>query len=227
MDGLSAGLVLYRNFDAKFDKILTNTKTVRKIGVSFVIKNGVITATDEDNNIASVKIFSGDTPKDLNKTKQMFINQLSKTGNSDYYTVSTTIEDDIIPFLPVSNINELRRNILNLLSKERLSNFRASSQKPIKYSKFPTAKVDYRANISNSEAKSFYENCQTTVSEPALEVSPEISKGIELMRTKHSLKFAANLCNKPCKNLFLTDDKGKKYPLKFDCKNCEMVILNP
>ncbi len=227
MDGLSAGLVLYRNFDAKFDKILTNTKTVRKIGVSFVIKNGVITATDEDNNIASVKIFSGDTPKDLNKTKQMFINQLSKTGNSDYYTVSTTIEDDIIPFLPVSNINELRRNILNLLSKERLSNFRASSQKPIKYSKFPTAKVDYRANISNSEAKSFYENCQTTVSEPALEVSPEISKGIELMRTKHCLKFAANLCNKPCKNLFLTDDKGKKYPLKFDCKNCEMVILNP
>lgn len=227
MCGLTVGMTLYRNFDAKFDKLLSNTKTVRKIGVSFVIKNAVITATDEDNNSVSLPVPLGDIPKDLNKTKQTYINQLAKTGNSDYYTISTSIEDDIIPFLPVSVINELRRNLLNLLSKERLSNYTRNVQKPIKYSSFPIDEVDYRANILNSEAKSFCENCHVKVSEYALESSAKIPKGIELMRTKHCLKYSMNLCGKSCKNLFLTDEKGKKYPLKFDCKNCEMVILNP
>ena len=45
------------------------------------------------------------------------------------------------------------------------------------------------------------------------------------MRTKHCLKFAHNLCKSP-KKLFLIDEKGKKYRLEFDCKNCEMVIKN-
>lgn len=227
MSGLTVGMTLYRNFDAKFDKLLSNTKTVRKIGVSFIIKNAVITATDEDNNSVSLPVPLGDIPKELNKTKQTYINQLIKTGNSDYYTISTSIEDDTIPFLPVSVINELRRNLLNLLSKERLSNYTRNVQKPIKYSSFPIDEVDYRANILNSEAKSFCENCHVKVSEYALESSAQIPKGIELMRTKHCLKYSMNLCGKSCKNLFLTDEKGKKYPLKFDCKNCEMVILNP
>ena len=34
MDGIKSGTLLYRNFDAKFEKQLTNSKTVRKIGVS-------------------------------------------------------------------------------------------------------------------------------------------------------------------------------------------------
>ena len=46
----------------------------------------------------------------------------------------------------------------------------------------------------------------------------------ELMRTKHCLKYAFNLCKSP-KKLYLIDEKGKKYKLKFDCKNCEMVIF--
>ena len=45
------------------------------------------------------------------------------------------------------------------------------------------------------------------------------------MRTKHCLKYALNMCRSE-KKLFLVDEKGAKYPLKFDCKNCEMVILS-
>ena len=43
------------------------------------------------------------------------------------------------------------------------------------------------------------------------------------MRTKHCLKYAFDMCKSP-KKLFLVDEKGKKYPLNFDCKNCEMII---
>ena len=50
------------------------------------------------------------------------------------------------------------------------------------------------------------------------------------MRTKHCLRYAENICSKKCsytKKLYLLDENGKKYPLKFDCKNCEMVVENP
>ena len=49
------------------------------------------------------------------------------------------------------------------------------------------------------------------------------------MRTKYCILHALNLCKKQTKmndTYFLMDDKSKKYELKFDCKNCEMIVLN-
>lgn len=227
MDGIKTGIVLYRNFDAKFEKMLSNSKTVRKIGLNFIIKDGQISAVDEDGNQVSLKLPHGEVPNNLEKMKNTFSNQLQKSGDTYYYVENVTIEDDNVPFLPVSKLNELRREILRLLSEERLRNYRRPEQKPIGYSVFPTAEMDYHANAYNNEAKSFYENCNCNIVQNALESLETIPSGIELMRTKHCLKFAAGLCGQPCKKLYLTDVKGKKYPLKFDCKNCEMVILNP
>lgn len=227
MDGIQTGTVLYRNFDSKFEKILDNTKTVRKIGVSFVIQNGNISAIDEDNNKIALLLQQGEVPNNLEKMKANLLTQLKKTGESDFYTLEVNILDDNIPFMPVSKVNELRRDILSLLSEERLRNYCRPVQNPIGYSDFCVDKVDYRANVYNLEAKTFYENCNCDVSQFALETFEKIPSGIELMRTKHCLKYASGLCGQPCKKLYLMDGKGKKYPLKFDCKNCEMVVINP
>ena len=108
---------------------------------------------------------------------------------------------------------------------ERLKNYKRDVQKPLQHAFFPKEKLDYRANIHNQTAKEFYENCGCEVCEMSLECSSCTPKCIELMRTKHCLKFAFDMCGSPEK-LFLIDDKGKKYPLEFDCKNCEMIIHN-
>lgn len=226
MKGLSAGILLYRNYDSKFEKQLNSSKTVRKIGVSFYISGGFITAVDEDSNSVKIQLPVGETPNNIDKLKNNYISQLNKTGNSDYYTISVNISDDNLNFVPISKINDLRRELLNLLSNERLSKFYSKSQKPIRYAPFPLSKINYKGNVLNFEAENFYTNCGCNVCERALESQRTIPQGIELMRTKHCLKYAANLCQKPSKKLFLIDDKGKKYPLKFDCKNCEMIILN-
>ena len=111
--------------------------------------------------------------------------------------------------------------------ENRLANYKRLAQKPIGYQQYFHKNLDYRANIFNTEAKSFYENCGCNVTEMAIESKNKVPSGIELMRTKHCLKYAADLCQKPCKKLYLVDHKGKKYPLKFDCKNCEMAVLSP
>ena len=206
MDGIAVGLDVYRNFDSKFEKQLESSKIKRQIGVKFSFKNGILTVTDEDEN--------------SEKMKENFITQLKKTGDSDFYVENIEILSEI-PFMPISQINEIRRTILEKLMNERLKNYKRELQKPLKYVKFPKETLDYKANIHNQCAKDFYENCGCEVCEMSAE-SGALPK--ELMRTKHCLKFAFNMCKSP-KKLFLIDEKGKKYPLMFDCKNCEMVVL--
>lgn len=219
MDGIAVGIDVYRNFDSKFEKQLENSKTKRRIGVEFTYQNGVLKAQDEDRNFVQIPLSADEPPKNPEKMRETFIKQLQKTGDSDFYVTNTVAEN--LPFMPVSEINELRRTILTQLMKERVKNYRREVQKPLKYVEFPVKKLDYRANINNQTAKSFYEACGCKVCEMSAESG---SKPTELMRTKHCLKYAFNMC-KSSKKLFLIDEKGKKYPLNYDCKNCEMVLL--
>ncbi len=220
MDGIAVGLEVYRNFDSKFEKQLESSKIKRQIGVKFSFKNGILTVTDEDENSVNFTLDSCEKAKNPEKMKENFITQLKKTGDSDFYVKAIEISEEI-PFMPISQINEIRRTILEKLMNERLKNYKRELQKPLKLVKFPKENLDYRANIHNQCAKEFYEKCGCEVCEMSAE-SGAFPK--ELMRTKHCLKFAFNMCKSP-KKLFLIDEKGKKYPLMFDCKNCEMVVL--
>ena len=218
MNGIAVGVDVYRNFDSKFEKQLESSKTKRRIGVEFICKDGVLKAVDEDKNSVEITISANEAPKNPEKMRETFIKQIQKTGDSDFYVIDVNIDD--LPFMPVSEINELRRTILTQLMEKRVKNYTRETQNSLKYTECPQKQLDYRANIHNSTAKSFYETCGCEVCEMSAESG---SKPTELMRTKHCLKFAFNMCKSP-KKLFLIDEKGKRYPLKFDCKNCEMII---
>ena len=218
---IKEGTVIYRNFNSEFDRILKNSKTARKIGVKFVLKDKILTAADEDGNTAQVPAASGEPPKNPDKMRLTLETQLAKTGESDFYAESIEILG-IPDFMPVSIVNEMRRKILSDLSAKRLETYKRPIQTPLKYAKFPLETYDYHANVLNKTAKQFYKNCGCEITEEALEKTYNFIEK-ELMCTKYCLKFAFDMCGVK-KNLFLTDEKGKKYPLKFDCKNCRMII---
>lgn len=233
MDGIKVGIDIYRNFNAEFEKQLKNSKTKRQIAVKLISDGKTLKAIDEDKNTVQINLPDGELPKNPQKMKETFIKQLQKTGDSDFYIENTEINSEL-PFLPVSQINELRRTILSKLMEERLKNYPREFQKPLKYTNFPEEKMDYRANVHNKTAKEFYSKCNCEICEMSFESQnfftasgpPLFNKrDKELMRTKHCLKYAFNMCQSP-KKLYLVDEKGVKYPLKFDCKNCEMIILS-
>ena len=108
---------------------------------------------------------------------------------------------------------------------QRLKNYKRVIQKLIKYVDYYEKELDYRGNVYNSDAEKFYNNCGVKVNEYAFEyISP--NREVELMRTKHCIKYALNMC-KSKNMLTLIDEKGERYKLKFDCKNCEMAVLKP
>lgn len=228
---IPVGTKLYRNYDSVYDKKLTSSKIVRKIGVKFEVFDDRILATDEDLNSVCMLLEKYEYALNKSKASETIINQLKKSGESDFYVTDVKLSlDSDIPFLPVSKINELRRKILDKLMAERVKNYPKVVQNVLSYADFYEDNVDYRANVYNKEAQNFYSKCNCSVNQHAIESSKTISSGVELMRCKHCLRFAAGICTKKSKlnkSLYLMDENGKKYPLKFDCKNCEMVILNP
>ena len=129
--------------------------------------------------------------------------------------------------MPISEINKLRRDLFELLMQERINCYCGNKQyqKPLKYAKYFSNEVDYRANVHNKSAKDFYEKSGVIVKEFSFE-SNKPNRQVELMRCKHCIKYALNMCKSP-KSLVLRDEKGKAYPLKFDCKKCEMSVLSP
>lgn len=237
---ISVGDEVYRNVDVEFEKELTRP-VKRQIGISVVIsaplegevsqrdKGGYgIYLTDEDGVSITAELPSAEKAKNPDKMRETFVKQFSKTGEGDFYIADIKIAPNInLPFMPVSEVNELRRTSFDRLMQKRIEVYESNRtyQKPMKHVKYFTSEVDYRANIHNKSAAEFYEKCGVKVLEPSFETKKPQRK-VELMRCKHCIKYALNMCKSP-KTLFLRDSHNKLYPLKFDCKSCEMALLSP
>lgn len=216
-----AGDKIYRNVDVEFEKQVAQ-KVKRQIGVNINITDE-LTLVDEDGIKVSIPITGGEAVKNPEKMKETFVKQFSKTGESDFYIEDIKIASEL-PFMPVSRINELRRSAFDKLMQKRLDEYKREEHKNLVYCPYYKSQIDYRGNVHNLSAKDFYKKCGAEVCEMSLET--ELPKHpVELMRTKHCIKYALGMCKSPEK-LVLRDEYGKVYPLKFDCKKCEMSVLN-
>lgn len=220
---IKVGDLLWRNYDAEFEKELLKP-VKRQIKISVEINASTITLKDEDGVTLSHSLPQGETANNPQKAQETFIKQFSKTGESDFY-IDTIKIDTEIPFLSISKINSLRRELLEELTNKRIDIYNKKirqTQKQINYTKYFQKEVDYRANIHNKSARNFYEKSGVKILEESFE-SQKPKHPVALMRCKHCIKYALNMCKSP-KELILKDEHGKKYSLKFDCKNCEMTI---
>ena len=221
---VSVGTKIYRNVDVAFEKELLQP-VKRQIEVGVNVLNNKIELTDEDGISVSVAMPEGEIAKNKQKMNETFIKQFSKTGDSDFYIKEISIKSDV-PFLPVSVLNQLRRDAFEKLMSERIASYKREKQKELSFAHiYSSFNPDYRANVHNKSAKEFYEKCGAGVNEMSLETKLP-KRQVELMRTKHCIKYALNMCKSP-RNLYLQDEKKVIYPLKFDCKNCEMTVLTP
>lgn len=234
MPAVSRGTKIFRNSDAEFEKKLKNSATKRRIALKLKVYSNKIEALDEDMVSAVVEFHSSVEAKNRESFRKVFREQLEKCGNSDYYIEQIYFENDAaFGFLRVSEINALRRELFEKITKLRLKKYEklrtARKKKKITPAAFPLKNNDYRLNIHNNSAYEFYEECGVKPFEYSYETKKVCSA--ELMRTKHCLRRAFNMCiknkTKPAdkiRELFLLDEKGRKFRLEFDCKNCEMII---
>ena len=119
-EGLREGQPLYRNISASFEKQLDAAKPVREIEVSLSVKlqDGLLTveAQSEDDRKAVAQFpFGVDVARDPDRMLRTLQEQLGKRCGHYAFRCADIQVNAPVPFLPVSAINGIRRNLAQQL----------------------------------------------------------------------------------------------------------------
>jgi len=232
------GTFIYRNNDAAFIKIVEREDSaVRKISTTLLLTENEtgfeLIATDEDGNVSIVKLEHTKEPTKTGESIEENIKtQLAKTGFTPYTADEINVMFSQNWFLPISKINEMRRNVFEQLSEIRLKNYVREEHQLVKTSHpYPETKLDFMYNVSNKTARKFYERHGVTEIEKAFELQWDPGKS-RVMTTKYCIKYELKKCPIHQKDIAgvkvkepLVLKQGElEYKLKFNCKPCEMEI---
>lgn len=238
-DEIVPGTELYRNNDFAFEKQLKSEKSAeRRVGVKLVFSDTdsgfSLQATDEDGVIACVtENCEKQAANNPEKAQQNIIAQLSKSGETVFCVDSVENQCAEPCFIPASVLNGLRRRCLEELQQKRLEHFRPADV-PFEKNDVPYFKgtTDFRENILNHKALEFYQRHGAETLEFGLEKTLDYA-GKPLMTTKYCIRYELGQCLlrhqvKPDFRSELTlENNGRRLPLHFDCKNCQMQIFAP
>lgn len=229
--GIQKGAVLYRNYDKAFSDKLIACNTQRKISTTIHIHFGssiTLKAYDSTGVSTSITVRKHHEPaKNLNKSRSSILTQLSKSGDT-IFTIKEVIIDnppEEICFIPISELNNLRRTLLNKLQKERAKRYTRAEAQSIKHPKAYSNSLTSRANVSNSKALNYYCECGFKDIDMAYEVRG-IDDSTILMDCRYCIRREIGECLKEggSKETLFIENMGKRYELVFDCKECRMKI---
>ena len=235
---LSVGTMIYRNSDAEFNKMVERENSaVRKIGISLSFTETTdgfqLLAIDEDGH-QSISSFK--TDKELAKSEESVIpnieKNLTKTGNTPFIVDNVEVTFSRNWFLPISKVNEIRREVLERLIEIRINEYHREEFQISKTAHpYPIQKLDFMYNVSNKMARAFYHRHGVIEIEKAFELQWDPGKA-RVMTTKYCVKYELGKCAR-----FQRETMGEKlvepltlkhgeneYKLKFNCKPCEMEI---
>lgn len=233
--GIKSGLKIYRNYNKEFDDKIKTSDIGRKIPVNMRMTESdnyyMFFLTDGERNTATY-LEHKDFEVAINQEKALktIEIQLSKSGNTEFEIEECEIEVDTIPFIKVSKINEIRRNLTDKLREIRRKNYKYEKRKnKILVTNYPIKELDYKANIFNDKAQTFYEKRGCNVKERALE-SQKNTSCREVMVSKYCIKNQLGLCSKQthvkkyAEPFVLIDEFNKEYLVEFNCKDCVMKL---
>ena len=235
---LPIGTEIYRNHDAAFTKLVEREDAViRKIGVNLqfteTTQGFLLTAIDEDGHTSQIEL---KTSKELTKTgesiEENIAKNLAKTGNTPFTVDELNINFSQAWFLPISKINEVRREVLEQLMDIRVNEYHREETQIVKTEHpYPEENLDFTYNVSNKMARQFYHRHGVKEIEKAFELQWDPGKS-RVMTTKYCVKYELGKCP-----IYQRDTMGEKvkeplvlkqgeieYKLKFNCKPCEMEI---
>ena len=124
MNGIYPGAKVYRNYDHRFHQLLKANLTVRKITVKIEISESgsgfKLSACDETGIIVTMDwILAKNPARDPQKSKEIIINQLTKTGDTPFHVSGVETNGTEKYFFQASVLNATRRDLLDRITIAR------------------------------------------------------------------------------------------------------------
>ncbi len=201
MEGLAAGMAIYRNHDHNFLAQLEKSQAERKIGVQFRLAatlNGLaLFARDEDGCEAMAAMAVEKIPAEKPEQAAAAIEkQLRKLGGTAFECSFARNDLPESYFFPLAILNALRRSALENLEAQRLTEFpRLRGGIIANDAPYPTKTLTYLGNVLNEKARAFYQRHGVTEIEPAAESGLEM-RGRKVMTTKYCIKHQLGYCTR-------------------------------
>ena len=233
------GAELFCNQDLTFEKAAVNgVRRAIALHLKIEEKKGevMVSATDEQNLSLSISLGAGEVAAKSEAAENAIKEAFSKFGETIFYCQEIDLNWKKPKFFPRSVLNEARRELAEkFLSLREESYLRQEQIIEKKSAKYYLKEGDFNFNVANKSACDFWESCGVKIVEEALELQMKKGKkptGKVLMTTKHCLKKDFGYCSKnekAKKNLrepLSLEREGKRYPLRFDCRKCQMEVLD-
>jgi len=246
-EGLAVGTRLWRNHDQAFERLLQGDSAKRKIDINIMLSDTeeglLLTLTDEDGCRGEAETKCEPTPaQNPLKMQEQIQKQLSKLGDTPFRAVHIEVRCRTCWFVPISVLNDLRRQAASALEQERrddhLSHRRhcpTLAERQSDSTPYPETALDYRANVINGKCETFYRRHGVTTIDYGVEHSLQY-EGKALMTTKYCLRYELGWCLQGKVNprqpqqegcyrgaLYLRNNKNR-FALHFDCQHCRMTV---
>ncbi|SUW64092.1 Uncharacterized protease yhbU precursor [Buttiauxella agrestis] len=230
---------LNRNLDHNWQQALTKTSSERRIRVDLELggweEQLVLTATCEDG-VSVTKTLEGqfEVANNPEKAYSSLRDSLAKLGQTMYQARKVDLNLPAPLFVPNSQLNQLRREVIDALTDARLEQYQRGTRKPVSVPApvYPEDHLTFLANVYNHKAREFYQRYGVKLIDAAYEAHEEKGE-VPVMITKHCLRFAFNLCPKQAKGSVKSwkatpmqlVHQDEVLTLKFDCRPCEMHVI--
>ena len=231
-DGVTVGMELFRNYNRLFSQAVERSRIKRTISTDLLLQfseeNITLTATDE-SGISATATIAQPSEEARNKTKgeEALRRQLSRSGDTIFEVRNIDISE--VRFAPMSVVGALRREVFELLEKERTAHHKKSASFiENRDAKYPVSALTPQDNVTNRLSRKFYSDhgvveiaegldCRTTTADEQVVISDYcIRREIgECLLEKPRLRG----------DLYLVRGT-KRYRLCFDCKACQMKIID-
>ncbi|MGK5093872.1 U32 family peptidase [Deltaproteobacteria bacterium TL4] len=243
MRDLAIGTAIFRNFDSAFSRALKQSSHCRTIGVDmeFRQEQGDLRLKIKDENGVMVEYSREalfEEAHDPIRARSNIETQLLRVGDTPYQVKTVKIYPQEPGFIPLSILNDIRRQTLAMLTQARIDHYCRNSVRIIPSTvPYPETELDYRTNVLNTEAEKFYARHGARVRERAVESQADSTPAPRLARTvmttRYCLLYQLDACLKfgpgKSKNIFKQPlrifDRGHSYRLEFECRACQMLVI--
>ena len=245
-DGVEVGVEIFRNHNRLFTQAVEHSRIKRTLYVDFHLefnKDEIrLRAMGEGSACGAATVpYTREKVRDVQKSEEAIRKQLSRTGDTIFEVRNIHIHD--IHFVPMSVVASLRREALADAEKNAIEIFEAKQKldrivnemtlpslipSMCRMTKYPSVELTPQDNVTNHLARKVYTDCGVIQICKGLDCR-ETTLGEQVIISDYCIRREIGECllKKPRLRGDLYLVRGtKKYRLCFDCKACQMKIID-
>lgn len=239
-DGVAVGVELFRNYNRLFSQAVERSRVKRTISVDLrlIFREDCIelVAIDETGIEQTVSVeYISEEARDKAKGEEALRRQLSRSGDTMFEVRNIEIEN--IRFAPMSVVAGLRREVLEKLEMGRLADYQFelhsasyidSTNRWERRAQYPSKILAPQDNVTNHLAREFYTACGVEEIAEGLDCRAT-TEGKQVVISDYCIRREIGECLKErprLKGELYLERGTKKYRLCFDCKACQMRLID-